>query len=46
MATVAFCVASFAERLIEPTSDVGSAQPYIEMPGSDDPTSPNCMPMQ
>ena len=42
MATVAFCVASFAERLTEPTSDVGSAQPYIEMPGSDDPTSPNC----
>ena len=41
-ATVAFCVASFAERLTEPTSDVGSAQPYIEMPGSDDPTSPNC----
>ena len=26
----------------QPTSDVGAAQPYVEMSGSDDPTSPNC----
>ena len=26
----------------QPTSDVGSAQPYVHMEGSDDPQSPNC----
>ena len=26
----------------KPTSDVGAAKPYVDMPGSDDPTSPNC----
>ena len=26
----------------QPTSDVGAAKPYVDMPGSDDPTSPNC----
>ena len=26
----------------EPTSDVGAAQPYVNMSGSNDPTSPNC----
>ena len=25
-----------------PTSDVGSALPYVEMPGSNNPLSPNC----
>ena len=25
-----------------PTSDVGAAKPYVNMPGSDDPESPNC----
>ena len=26
----------------KPESDVGAPQPYVDMPGSDDPTSPNC----
>ena len=26
----------------QPESDVGAAQPYVDMPGSSDPSSPNC----
>ena len=39
---VVACTVMFSGCSDPPTSDVGAAQPYIDMPGSNDPTSPNC----
>ena len=36
------CTVALSGCSVQPTSDVGAAQPYVDMPGSDDPTSPNC----
>ena len=38
----AACTVSLSGCSPQPTSDVGAAQPYVAMPGSDDPMSPNC----
>ena len=38
----AACAVSLSGCSPQPTSDVGAAQPYVAMPGSDDPMSPNC----
>ena len=38
----AVCAVSLSGCSPQPTSDVGAAQPYVAMPGSDDPMSPNC----
>ena len=43
VATVAVvCTVALSGCSAQPTSDVGAAKPYVDMPGSDDPTSPNC----
>ena len=43
VATVAVvCTIALSGCSAQPTSDVGAAKPYVDMPGSDDPTSPNC----
>ena len=36
------CSVALSGCSARPTSDVGAAQPYVNMQGSDDPTSPNC----
>ena len=36
------CTVALSGCSAQPTSDVGAAKPYVDMPGSDDPTSPNC----
>ena len=41
-AVVAVCTVALSGCSAKPTSDVGAAKPYVDMPGSDDPTSPNC----
>ena len=41
-AAAVVCTVAFSGCSAQPTSDVGAAQPYVDMPGSDDPTSPNC----
>ena len=41
-AVVAVCAVGLSGCSAEPTSDVGAAQPYVEMEGSNDPASPNC----
>jgi len=38
----AVCTVTLSGCSAQPTSDVGSAQPYVDMPGSNDPKSPNC----
>ena len=43
VATVAVaCTIALSGCSAQPTSDVGAAKPYVDMPGSNDPTSPNC----
>ena len=42
IAVAVVCTVSLSGCSAQPTSDVGAAQPYVDMPGSDDPTSPNC----
>ena len=39
---VAVCVLTLSSCSTQPASDVGAAWPYVDMPGSDDDTSPNC----
>ena len=41
-AVVAVCTVTFSGCSAQPASDVGAAKPYINMPGSNDPSSPNC----
>ena len=41
-AVVVVCTVILSGCSEQPTSDVGAAQPYVDIPGSDDPTSPNC----
>ena len=36
------CTVASSDYPAQPTSDVGAAQPYIYLPGSQDPSSPNC----
>lgn len=42
VAAIAVAAATLSGCTEQPTSDVGAAQPYIYMPGSNDPNSPNC----
>ena len=42
IATAIVCAVTISGCSSQPTSDVGSAQPYVDMPGSDDEDSPNC----
>ena len=42
IAVVGVCAVALSGCSPQPTSDVGAALPYVEMLGSDDPTSPNC----
>ena len=39
---VVVCMVALSSCSAQPTSNVGAAKPYVDMPGSDDPTSPNC----
>ena len=41
-AVAAVCSVAFSGCSAQPTSDVGAAKPYVDMPGSNDATSPNC----
>ena len=41
-AVAVVCTVALSGCSAQPTSDVGAAKPYVDMPGSDDPTSPNC----
>ena len=41
-AVAVVCTVALSGCSAQPTSDVGAARPYVDMPGSDDPTSPNC----
>ena len=41
-AVVVACAVTFSGCSSQPMSDVGAAQPYVDMPGSDNPSSPNC----
>ena len=41
-AVAVVCTVTLSGCSAQPTSDVGAAKPYVDMPGSDDPTSPNC----
>ena len=42
IATAIVCAVTISGCSSQPTSDVGSAQPYVDMPGSNDSNSPNC----
>ncbi len=39
---VAVCAGTLSGCSKPPTSDIGAAKPYVEVPGSEDPNSPNC----
>ena len=41
-AVAVVCTVALSGCSAQPTSDVGAAKPYVDMPGSDDETSPNC----
>lgn len=41
-AVTVVCTVALSGCSAQSTSDVGAAKPYVDMPGSEDPTSPNC----